>query len=198
MRPLIIILGNLFLIANFYFSSARKEIVTLSFTPKSSLIIKGKSNVHEFECDYNTYELTDSLKVNFKKLDNMIVFENTQLLLEKTEFDCGGRGINKDFHKFLQTKDFPHIKMNLRKVALSGKNTVNAELSFTICEITKNYTVPISISNQHNKMIFKGSIALSLQDFNLTTPKKIMGLIKVKDAIVVDINLESIVNKKTP
>lgn len=198
MRPLLIIIGNLFLISNFYFSSARKEIVTLSFTPKSTLIIKGKSNVHEFECDYNTYELSDSLRVNFKKHDNVIVFENTQLLLEKTEFDCGGRGINKDFHKLLQTKDFPHIKMNLKKVSLSGKNAVNAELSFTICEITKNYTVPISILNQHNKMIFKGSIALSLQDFNLTTPKKIMGLIKVKDTIVVDINLESIVNKKTP
>jgi polyisoprenoid-binding protein YceI len=198
MRPLLIILGNLFILSNFYFSSARKEIVTLSFTPKSTLIIKGKSNVHEFECDYNTYELSDSLRVNFKKHDNMIVFENTQLLLEKKEFNCGGRGINKDFHKLLQTKDFPNIKMNLKKVALSGKNTVNAELSFTICEITKIYTVPISILNQHNKMIFKGSIALSLQDFNLTMPKKIMGLIKVKDTIVVDINLESIVNKKTP
>jgi polyisoprenoid-binding protein YceI len=198
MRPLLIILGNLFILSNFYFSSARKEIVTLSFTPKSTLIIKGKSNVHEFECDYNTYELSDSLRVNFKKHDNMIVFENTQLLLEKKEFNCGGRGINKDFHKLLQTKDFPNIKMNLKKVALSGKNTVNAELSFTICEITKIYTVPISILNQHTKMIFKGSIALSLQDFNLTMPKKIMGLIKVKDTIVVDINLESIVNKKTP
>jgi polyisoprenoid-binding protein YceI len=198
MRPLLIILGNLFILSNFYFSSAKKEIVTLSFTPKSTLIIKGKSNVHEFECDYNTYELSDSLRVNFKKHDNMIVFENTQLLLEKKEFNCGGRGINKDFHKLLQTKDFPNIKMNLKKVALSGKNTVNAELSFTICEITKIYTVPISILNQHTKMIFKGSIALSLQDFNLTMPKKIMGLIKVKDTIVVDINLESIVNKKTP
>ncbi|PQJ75509.1 YceI family protein [Polaribacter gangjinensis] len=198
MRPLLIILGNLFILSNFYFSSARKEIVTLSFTPKSTLIIKGKSNVHQFECDYNTYELSDSLKVNFKKNDNTIVFENTQLLLEKTEFDCGGRGINKDFHKLLQTKDFPHIKMNLKKVSLSGKNTVNAELSFTICEITKNYSVPISISQHHNKMNFKGDIALSLQDFHLTTPKKIMGLIKVKDTIVVNINLESVINKKTP
>lgn len=198
MRPLLIILGNLFILSNFYFSSARKEIVTLSFTPKSTLIIKGKSNVHQFECDYNTYELSDSLKVNFKKNDNTVVFENTQLLLEKTEFDCGGRGINKDFHKLLQTKDFPHIKMNLKKVALSGKNTVNAEVSFTICEITKNYSVPISISQHQNKMNFKGDIALSLHDFHLTTPKKIMGLIKVKDTIIVNINLESVINKKTP
>lgn len=198
MRPLLIILGNLFILSNFYFSSARKEIVTLSFTPKSTLIIKGKSNVHQFECDYNTYELSDSLKVNYKKHDNTIVFENTQLVLEKTEFDCGGKGINKDFHKLLQTKDFPHIKMNLKKVALSDKKTVNAEVSFTICEITKNYSVPISIYKHNNKMNFKGNIALSLQDFNLTTPKKIMGLIKVKDTIVVEINLESVINKKTP
>ena len=121
MRPLLIILGNLFILSNFYFSSARKEIVTLSFTPKSTLIIKGKSNVHQFECDYNTYELSDSLKVNFKKNDNTIVFENTQLLLEKTEFDCGGRGINKDFHKLLQTKDFPHIKVTENKTIVNTR-----------------------------------------------------------------------------
>jgi hypothetical protein len=198
MRPLLIILGNLFILSNFYYSSTRKQFVSLSFTPKSTLIIKGKSNVHQFKCDYNTYELPDSLKVNFEKNNNTIIFENTELILEKTEFDCGGRGINKDFHKLLQTKDFPHIKMKLKEVTLSGKNTVTAELSFTICEITKNYTVPISILNQHSKMIFKGSTTLSLQDFKLTTPKKIMGLIQIKDAIVIYISLESIVNKKTP
>ena len=52
--------------------------------------------------------------------------------------------------------------------------------------------------NKFSKMIFKGSTTLSLQDFKLTTPKKIMGLIQIKDAIVIYISLESIVNKKTP
>jgi polyisoprenoid-binding protein YceI len=198
MRSVLIIIGNLFILSNFYFYFARKEIVTLSFTPKSTLIIKGKSNVNQFDCDYNTYQLTDSLKVNFKKHDNMLVFENTQLLLKNSEFDCGGSGINRDFHKLLKTNDFPKIKMVLKKVVVSSKSNVNADLSFTICEITKNYTIPITINHQNNKMIFKGNIALSLQDFNLTTPKKLFGLIKVKDTIVVDINLESIITKKTP
>ena len=200
MRPLLIILGNLFILSNFYFSSARKEIVTLSFTPKSTLIIKGKSNVNKFACDYNTYVLSDSLKVNFKKHANSIVFENTQLLLKKAEFDCGGKGINRDFHKLLQTNEFPNIKMNLKKVDLSNNdhNIVNAVISFTICDITNNFTVPISFTQQHNKMIFKGNISISINDFQLVTPTKVLGLIKVDDTIVVDINLESIVNKKTP
>lgn len=200
MKPLLLFLSNFLVISSFYFSSFTNEKVTLCFTPKSSLIIKGNSNVNKFACDYNTYVLSDSLKVNFKKYSNSIVFENTQLLLKKAEFDCGGRGINRDFHKLLQTKEFPNIKMNLKKVDLSNKdkNLVNADISFTICDITKDFTVPISITQHHNKMIFKGNISISISDFQLVTPTKVLGLIKVNDIIVVDINLESILNKKTP
>lgn len=198
MRTFLLLFANLFIFSGFYLSSLSQEIITLSFTPNSSLIIRGESNVHKFSCDYNTYELTDSLKVNFKKHSNLIVFKNTQLLLEKAEFDCGGRGINRDFHKLLQTQDFPNIKMHLKNVDISDKNNVKANLSFTICDITKEYSVPISVNHHKNKMIFKGCISLKISDFDLTSPRKVLGLIKVRDTIFVDINLESVLNKKTP
>lgn len=194
MRPFVLIFINLFIFSGFFSKSNSDKKLMLSFTPESTLIIRGKSNIHKFSCNYDTYKLTDSIKVRFEKQEKQMLFQNTKLLLEKTEFDCGGRGINRDFHKLLQTKDFPYITMKLKKVSFSDdhKNQVKTDLSFTICNVTRDYSVPIFISHQKNKMIFKGSISLSISDFDLETPKKVLGLIKVRDTITVDLNLESV------
>lgn len=185
----------LLLLAFVFSSSVNKQMVyKVSFTPKSSLIIKGKSNVNKFDCAYDTYQLRDSLIVSYKKIDNKVVFEKAFLNLTNSYFNCNKRGITRDFHKLLKTEEFPNIKMSLLNVDLTKKagDSVYTKMAFSICNKTNEYLIPILVLKSKNTLKFKGSISINIEDYDLEAPKKVLGIIKVDNMIVIDFSLDAV------
>jgi hypothetical protein len=183
----------LFFFALFFIISgiAQTEFETREITilPNSNLSISGTTNINEFECDFNTlYFKGQDFKVHYSKNENVLHFKNSILPLENSNFDCGNRKINKDFHELLKTKKHPKILLKLKKIDMNGGENALVTINFNIAGVNKDYKFPVDI-NKDKQLCFDGKIQLNIKDFNLEAPSKIFGLIVLHEEIEINFNL---------
>src|SRR5690606_32591950 len=154
----------------------------------SELSIKGDTNISEFGCVFNTIYLEECREVIYKKNGNDINFSNAVLSLKNKGFDCGNKAINKDFHSLLKTKTYPIITLELTKITLTGQKIGEARVKIMIAGAKREYMVPVSILSEPTNR-FVGKLKLDIKDFNLEPPKKMFGLIVIKEKIEIDFKL---------
>ena len=164
---------------------------TVFFSSDSYLRIKGKSNVNKFECGFDMQVLSDSIRVNYNDYNEYVEFKNAAIVLPNWEFDCGGKMINKDFHKLLNSSEFPKITLVLKQVIHNNSDdaSISATVDIMICNIVNTYTIPINIANT-DELKIDGVLPLDINDFNLTAPSKALGMIKVSSEIEIEFSLK--------
>lgn len=166
-------------------SFQKKKVTVL---PSSDLTIIGDSNIAAFQCEFDTSHLEESQEVTYAQTGNEIKFTGAVLVLRNKGFDCGSKGINRDFHDLLQTDDHPRILLELNNVTLSSPSQGVATVAITIAGKKRSYKVPVTVKNGVIAE-FKGNLHLNIKDYGLEAPKKLFGMIVVKDEIDIDFNL---------
>jgi len=158
--------------------------------PESQLLIKGKTNVGNFECEYNISEIDKPILLFYEVIDNKMVFKKAKLVLDNYCFDCGSRGINKDFLELLKSDKHPEIELYLKEIQKSKINSsvINAILELHIVGKAKNYYIPITIDDTDDICV-SGILKLDITDFGLEAPKKALGLIEVSKYIEINFQL---------
>ncbi|MCF7561434.1 YceI family protein [Sabulilitoribacter multivorans] len=167
---------------------------TVLITPESKLLIKGKTNINSFKCEFDILKLKKPIPVFFQKIDDKMVFDNTVLVLENNCFDCGGKAINSDFQELLKSDVYPNTQIKLKEICkdANNKNKVLAFLDITIAGVTKSCSIPVQLKGEETLLI-EGVLSLNICDFNLEPPTKALGLIVVKDMI--DVNFQLVVKE---
>ena len=84
--------------------------------PESALMVKGKTNINTFTCNYDINQLKKPIPVRYYLKDSKMVFSETRLLLNTGNFDCGGKAINKDFQEILKADQYPQIIWELKEI----------------------------------------------------------------------------------
>ncbi|WP_165764799.1 YceI family protein [Winogradskyella aurantia] len=164
--------------------------MNVSVSPASSLIIKGESNVNKFQCSYDVLQFSDSIEVSFISDKAYLNFTNTQLHLKNSFFDCGHKAINRDFNKLLKTDEFPSIKIELISAHNQPNNlSIMTKLNIVISGISKRYDIPVEVDKTTDGVMICGNLPIDINDFNLSPPKKLLGMIKVSNKIEIDFNL---------
>jgi hypothetical protein len=158
--------------------------------PGSQVLISGTSNVNKFTCSYEVPGLEVPVHMVYRESLDEIHFKNANLQLESDCFDCGGKAINKDFKELLQTEKHPWIKLRLIYVDPPSPELkkVGVGMEITIAGISRTYVTELD-SDQRGDIFVEGTLALKLTDFGLEPPKKVLGLIKVDDEVLVDLKL---------
>lgn len=158
--------------------------------PGSQVVISGTSNVNKFTCSYEVPGLEVPVHMVYRESLDEIHFKNANLQLESNLFDCGGKAINKDFKELLKTEKHPWIKLRLLYVDPPSPDTkkVGVGMEITIAGVSRTYATELD-SEQRGDIFVDGTLALNLTDFKLEPPKKVLGLIKVDDQVMVDIKL---------
>ena len=161
-----------------------KNSKSVLITNQSELNINGTSNVSDFKCRYNIKNLGTPIRIHYEKNNEVIRFENSMLVLENSGFDCGGKGINRDFHGLLQSDIYPRIILRLKEIKLKPhkKNTADAIIEIEIAGIKNSYHMETEFQNEQDWHI-SGKLKLNINKFNLKAPKKMLGLIVVSDEI---------------
>lgn len=169
---------------------SEEKSLTVAVSPESSLIIKGESNVNRFQCSYDVSQFSDSLEISFTEEKTHLYFSNAQLKLKNIFFNCGHKAINRDFHKLLRTEDFPTINLELISAeGSSNSSVINTKLKITISGISKLYEIPVEIVNTSKGVMVCGNLPIDINHFNLTPPKKLLGIVKVSNIIDIEFNL---------
>src|ERR1700712_526237 len=157
----------------------------------SSMSVKGSTNVNKFTCDIPNCA-PDTLTI--WKSDKGIKMSGS-INPAVLSFDCHKAMMTRDLRKTLKAKKYP--KVHIRFISLSQlpelsakPAAVNGLVEIEIAGIKKLYEIDYSISEDTDKMIhLLGSRDLNFSDFELVPPKKLGGMIRAKDQLIVAFNL---------
>ncbi len=166
----------------------KSDKTTVHILADSELTITGDTNINKFRCGFETSMLERAKQIKFRTTNSKVMFEDAVLILNNLGFDCGNKGINKDFHSLLQTDKYPEIVLELIEVNMKDHGSAIATVKIGIAGKNKHYTLPVEVRNEPVKC-FIGNLKLDINDFNLKPPKKMFGLIVVKKEIEINFNL---------
>lgn len=188
MKKLLLVVMLLFMGA---FSNAQNGFhnVNVKVLPSSQLAINGDTNINKFECTFNTSYLQKEQEITYSRKDSIMEFTGALLKLHTKGFDCGNKGINQDFHDLIKSDKYPEILLEISKVRLRTKTFGVATICITMAGKQKFYEVPVNIKNGETAQ-FQGELELNIKDFNLEPPKKLFGIIVVKDDIEISFDLK--------
>ncbi|MCM4169095.1 hypothetical protein KCTC52924_00139 [Arenibacter antarcticus] len=179
----------LLLAFNFKDSPVNHSVITIA--PESRLMISGTTNINTFSCDFDTDRLKEPIPVHFEKIGEKYIFQKATLVLNNFGFDCGNRGINRDFHDLLESEEYPQIELKLKEIIgdILNASALTAVVEIKIAGIKNSYRIPVAIADNKPSCV-SGALKLSLGDFKLKAPKKALGLIVVHDSITINFDLE--------
>ncbi|RAR72520.1 YceI family protein [Flavobacterium aciduliphilum] len=179
------IIGIIAITICFGFVSLTKTKVKIS--PKSEVIICGKSNVNSFQCKYNSNYLEDEIVVtSIKNGDTKICLNNAKIAIKSKGFDCANNMITRDFKTILKADDYDNINIELREIDITNTN-LNTRLDIEIAGKSKEYVIPMTYNQKTDNA--KGTLKLNIKDFDLKSPKKLFGLIEVDETVEINFNL---------
>lgn len=162
-----------------------KSVDILSTT---RLSIDGEANVKNFTCIFNSGYLERKKKISYSTDGKKIYFKNAVLNLRNEGFNCGHKAIDKDFHLLLKTKEYPKVIFEMMSFTLKEDQKGEAEVMIEIAGIRKKYVFPVSLRPSPINR-FVGKLKLNIRDFDLEPPKKLMGLIVIKEEIEISFDL---------
>ena len=140
--------------------------------------INGNTNVNSFQCINSKFKNEGSYNFSEKNLPNII--------LKVTDFDCGNKMMTKDFQKILNAEKYPEMTIKFLSFTKNQKKYMSV-VEVKMMNQSRKYNVEFNLEN--NKMIGKKTVKFS--DFNITPPKKMGGMIVVKDDLDLTFSLST-------
>ena len=170
-----------------------QNVCNVAIGPESTFTIKGTSNVNKFSCGVLQGLAGEDKKISYYKIGRSIHFNNTLFTLDLKNFDCGNRHITSDFKKALKATEYP--TMVLQPLSIIGllpddDREPIVEMRVTIAGQSKEYHLKYQVCWQDdNDLILNLKSVFDMRDFNIKPPITMMGLIKVDDEIIIELNL---------
>ena len=156
----------------------------------SKLSILGTSNVTDFECLYDDDFRIDTLSHSLTLDQDIIKVSGDSLKLKIENFDCGKRGINKDFRNSLKSDEYPSIDISLISFKQSDSLLKEVNVLISLAGSEKIFELEFTSSYLENGIIkIEGEQKLTMSDFNIDPPRALLGLIKVRDELTIKFEL---------
>ena len=191
-----LIISNLIaiLLASFSLPPDSSEIWLVN--KNSSLWVDGKTNINSFSCLIQNYNKYDTITFEVKKTILNQFKTIGRLDLTVGEFDCKLQIMTKDLQKTFKSKEYPfmYIKFtffsNLPSTLLKNQ-VIKGNAEITLVGKTRKYEIEyIVYSGGNNEIELTGSRQVLFSEFDLKAPSKLGGIIKVKDELEVEVNLQ--------
>ncbi len=152
--------------------------VILTNAQENSIQINGSTNINKFKCaNYDFY--FDNKKTSFTGSDL------PKIKLAVKDFDCGNATMTKDFQKTLNVNQYPNLHIKFLNFSKKESNKYVATVEVKMMTKTVKYT--IDFVNSKNRLIGQETVRFS--DFGIVPPKKMGGMIVVKDHLNLVFNM---------
>ncbi|MCZ2084199.1 MULTISPECIES: hypothetical protein [unclassified Kaistella] len=150
------------------------------FAQKNGLEINGWTNINTFKCS----------NPKFKNSSSVYSFTGSQLpniSVAVEDFDCRNKMMTADFRKVLQSDKYPYMTIKFLEFKKSTGNRFEAVVEVKMMTVAKKYN--IEFSNYNNSLV--GNKRLKFSDFKIVPPKKMGGMVYVKDELDLVFSLET-------
>jgi hypothetical protein len=159
----------------------------------STLRVAGKSNVNSFTCKINVQAEKDTITCVNNPSKSISLSGDIQI--DVISFDCQSNLITRDLRKTLKADQYP--KMIIRFLTLEGMpvlqnktELIKGWVEVELAGVVKKFELCYSFSRATSGYIqLDGGKSFSFSDFKLSPPRKLAGLIRIKDAFDVNFQL---------
>jgi hypothetical protein len=196
-------LSFLLLAASMAFSPLGESVLIHRFIvqPSSKLTIDGKTNVNSFQCATAKYIGKDTL-VLIEGNRRKPFFESGYVGLDASSFDCGLPVMTHDFSKTIKAKEHPAIFIEFisfeRIPVYTSQDKFKGKVKISLAGVTKTFQMDCTIEPHETGYIhLRGGRSFTFSDFDLEAPKRMMGLIKVDDELVVNFHLVLLLDRNS-
>jgi polyisoprenoid-binding protein YceI len=164
----------------------------------SKLTLEGSSNVNKFTCACNDQFPQSTLRFELFEEGKSAKFSNAMLTLRTKSLDCGNAQMNKDMYKTLRADQHPHIKIELTRTQLLEASTLStsewtplkATSALTISGVKKPVVFEVKAKKVGKDRIrLTASREVLMSDYGIEPPTAMLGLIKVNNAIRLNLDL---------
>lgn len=146
---------------------------TFYFAQGNYVQINGSTNINNFKCVNDSFKSEKVAEIiNGKSLPN--------ITLKVDDFDCKNKIMTSDFKKTLDADDYPALMIKFLNIQ-KKLNIYNAKIEVKMMDKSRVYNINLCLQN--GKLTGKSPVKFS--DFNIKPPKKMGGMVVVKD----DLNL---------
>ena len=169
-------------------SNATKWVITTG----CSLKVDGSTNVNNFSCAITNYSKPDTIVVT--RITNQPVKLNGNINLDVQNFDCHNPMMTADLRKTLKVKEYPKLIIRLisiNKYPEPGKQDVTKGIvMIELAGVSKRFEVDYKIlPTERTSINLVGSRNVNFSDFNITPPRKLVGMIRTNNELSVVFNL---------
>jgi len=164
--------------------------------PSSTLSIEGKTNINSYKCAISRYAGSDTLVIHEGGRNIRPVFVKGAVVLDASSFDCGLRLMTSDFHKAINSKVYPSIVIDFisfekMPTYASAPEKFKGILKISLGGVTNLFEVNCAIEADSTGIIhLTGGRDFLFSDFKLTPPTRMLGAIKVREALKVSFHLK--------
>jgi hypothetical protein len=160
----------------------------------SSLSVNGSTNINKFSCVIPAYDQQDTLTVAVNKADQAVALTG-RIRLPISSFDCHISAMTRQLRETLKEKQFPSLyirflSLNRLPEITAVPERITGLVEIEIAGVSKRFEVSYQLSQDARQVIhLQGTRTVNFSDFNLAPPTKLGGMIKTRDALSVDFQL---------
>lgn len=151
-----------------------------------SVIIDGMTSFGRFACDYQTLKEVDTLVYESGYVRQTPVMD---INLPVDEFGCGNKMLNRDFNKTLQAEEYPYIHVLVEQFFKEGEAYFSSLRLKLVGKELYMEKLPFVLMEEKGERYLKAEFELNLRYFDLTPPKKFLGLLKVQEELNIKLKL---------
>ncbi|WP_027376308.1 hypothetical protein [Kaistella palustris] len=141
------------------------------FAQKNKVEINGWTNVNTFKCVNANFVTSVPVSVKSRDLPN--------IALKVTDFDCRNRMMTADFRKTLNAENHPVLTVKFLSISPTKFNKITALVEVKMMNVAHKYMVEFSEDNGS----LVGNKRLKFSDFNIEPPKRMGGMVYVKNEL---------------
>ena len=184
------IITLLFLILSYHFVTAQNSI-TVDIQNESFLTLVGSTNIAPFLLIQKGNKIQNKrITISIIRNKGKISFGQNQFSLKVLDFSSDNPVAYHDFMHLLKVKRFPELSVQLIYLTMqptshkvAGSAHGNAFIAITITGVTKQYLIPFNSSRNGDIGTIDGDHKLSIRDFGLIPPTKLMGLVRTSEMV---------------
>ncbi|MFZ4457118.1 MAG: YceI family protein [Bacteroidales bacterium] len=163
---------------------------------QSELVIHGSSNVIPFSLIQSGDKLSrKEMVIDVVKSSNKLLLSQNTLLINVLDFRSDNKMAQRDFRTLMKSDKYPQLHLQVLSLELQQTQengyyfSGNAQVTVTITNVSRQYTIPFTTVCDKDHYIIDGKKRISICDFGLEPPVKMMGLVKVSEWIEVNFHL---------
>lgn len=161
--------------------------------------IDGSTNVNQFHFYYDQPQ-EENFSLASLSTGSVVDASSLVFYVPVNKIDASNPAMLDDFKELLKASKYPKIRITIRDDELANlfaaQRVDNIPLAITIAGVTNDYDTPVEIvNNEENRVVVKGRTRIQLTDYNISPPRRFLGMIRVKDEVFINFEIKLITQK---